>query len=323
VISLMNNLIVEQKRNDLLTFIRRELFEKPAVRAVIAIGSVATGLARPDSGIDAVIFLEPFDLYATPAEFQWTPQDGAFHGIFVGRAGAIQFDFKRLDLAAWSRPHHVWPEPLLAELAEGWVAFDWDDAVQPLLAERTAYPGELQLERLDEALTQLDQLLQADTLEQAWTTLGPKHAHDWLHTAYVYLVQALFAPNGRWQPWRSREMSYLLGLPWLADDFADEALVALNAPTLDIEGYRLRAALLARHFRTLIDKLVQDNLYRDDLIGEAFIRRHDEPGRNWNIAERVRRHEQRQPSSWCKTPATAHNRHGLVQVGSSRRCGVA
>jgi predicted nucleotidyltransferase len=137
----MNNSIVEQKRNDLFTFIRRELFEEPTVRAVVAIGSVATGLARPDSDIDAALFLEPFDLYSAPAEFQWTPQDGAFHGIFVERGGAVQFDFKRLDLAEWSKPHHVWPEPLLAELAEGWVAFDRDGTVQPLLPSAPHIPA--------------------------------------------------------------------------------------------------------------------------------------------------------------------------------------
>jgi hypothetical protein len=45
----MTNPVVDQKRNELLTYIERELVDEPAVQAVIAIGSVATGLARADS----------------------------------------------------------------------------------------------------------------------------------------------------------------------------------------------------------------------------------------------------------------------------------
>ena len=105
----MTNMIIEQKRNELMIFIQQEVINEPAVQAVVAIGSIATGLARPDSDIDAVVFLDPVDLYAIPAEFQWRPEDGSFHGIFTEVEGAVQFDFKRLDLAEWSRPGFDWP----------------------------------------------------------------------------------------------------------------------------------------------------------------------------------------------------------------------
>jgi hypothetical protein len=109
----------------------------------------------------------------------------------------------------------------------------------------------------------------------------------------VYLVQALFALNRRWQPWRSREMSYLLRLPWLPDGFAEDVLVLLNAPAHDYSGYQLRGATLAGYFQAVMDKLVQDKCYTGDPVSEAFIRRHDEPGRDWNIVEWVRLHQQR------------------------------
>ena len=65
-----------------MAFIERELVPEPAVQAVIGIGSIASGLARPDSDIDTIIFLDPFDWYILPAEFKWRPADGSFHSIF-------------------------------------------------------------------------------------------------------------------------------------------------------------------------------------------------------------------------------------------------
>ena len=62
------NQIVEQKRHQILGFIEAHLAPYPEVQAVIVTGSVATGLARPDSDIDAVIFLNPLELYVVPAD---------------------------------------------------------------------------------------------------------------------------------------------------------------------------------------------------------------------------------------------------------------
>ena len=99
-----------QKRKDLTTFIQREMIPEPSIQGVVVIGSVATGMARPDSDIDAFVFLDPFDPYAVPAEFKWLPDQGTFHGIFSAVKNAIQFDFQRFDLQQWSSPSHVWPE---------------------------------------------------------------------------------------------------------------------------------------------------------------------------------------------------------------------
>lgn len=288
----MTNPIIEQKRNELLTFIQQEVIDEPAVQAIIAVGSITTGLARPDSDIDAVVFLDPFDPYAIPAEFQWRPE-GSFHSIFVDIERAIQFDFKRLDLAEWSQPAFEWPEPLRAELNAGWLAFDRPGTIKELIAERTAFTDVIRQAHLDEALVQLDQLLAGDTAQRTWETLGPIIAHDRLNAAYDQLAQALFAYNRRWRPWRSREISSLLQLPWLPEQFTDQILTALNAPSLDHEGFITRVTVLTGFFEELVARLISDGLYGQDAIGEAFIRQHNEPGRSWNIEEWTRIHRQR------------------------------
>jgi hypothetical protein len=126
-----------------------------------------------------------------------------------------------------------------------------------------------------------------------WETLGPIIAHDRLNAAYDELVQALFAYNRRWRPWRSRETSSLLQLPWLPEQFTDQVLIALNAPSLDHEGFMSRVTVLTGFFEELIARLIADGLYGQDAISEAFIRQHNEPGRSWNIKEWTRIHHQR------------------------------
>jgi hypothetical protein len=281
-----------QKRRDLTAFVQRVLAPEPAVRAVIAIGSVATGRARPDSDIDAVLFLDPYDVFIVPAEFKWCPADGSFHSIFedLRAQGAIQIDFFRLHLARWADPAYDWPEGRQAELAAGWTAFDRSGRASALIAERTAYTDEIRIARLDEAILWLEQHLADDRPSRNWETLGPIIAHDRLHAAYEYLVQGLFAYNYCWRPWRNRQMSALLALPWLPEQFADRVLPALNAPSLDEAGYRARVDALRGLVGVLVERLIRDGLYGSDPGGEAFVRSHDEPGRAWNMDEWNARH---------------------------------
>lgn len=181
------------------------------------------------------------------------------------------------------------------ELAEGWIAFDRVGAVSQLIATRTAYSDQIRMERLDEALVWLDQHLKWDDPQELWQSLGPAIAHDRLHAAYDYLVQALFAYNRRWRPWRNREMSYLLKLPWLPDEFAQRVLTALNAPGHDYAGYYARFTMLRTLFDEVRAQLVQAGLYApDDPVGEAFVRRAEEPGRAWNMDEWNAVHRNRQ-----------------------------
>lgn len=280
----------EQKRRELLAFVQREVVTEPVVQGVVVVGSVAVGTARLDSDIDAVVFLEPLDLYAVPAEFQWRPEDGTYHPISVAVEGAIQFDFKRLDLAEWSKPTREWPETLLAELSAGWVVYDPDGRIGRLVLERTKYSDEIRQARLDEALIQLDQLLDTFRAERAWAMLGPANAHARLHAAWDHLVQAIFAYNRHWRTWRSRELSYLLRLPWLPDDLEGQMLGAMNALSETEEGYCRRLEVLQSLFDQVISKCQEDGLYGPNAVGEAFVRRNDEPGRSWNIAEWSKRH---------------------------------
>lgn len=287
----MTEAILEKKRQELLTFVQQEVVQEPAVQAVIAIGSLAMGAPRPDSDIDAVVFLDPFDLYAVPAEFQWRTADGSFHDIFVDVDDAVQFDFKRFDLAEWSLPAVVWPEPLRAELNAGWIAFDRHGLVHPLITERTSYPDSLRLERLDHAVIQLDQLLSDPKVWRSWAYLGALIAHDRLHAAYAELVSALFAYNRRWRPWRSREMSALVQLPWLPSQFHEHSLLALNAPGVDVQGFEARVNVLRLLFDELLGQLQRDGVYGNNPTSEAFIRQYREPGRG-NLEDWTRRHRQ-------------------------------
>lgn len=58
-----------EKRTALLNFVDSVLAPEPAIQAVVGIGSIASGLARPDSDIDAVALFDPLDPYIVPAEF--------------------------------------------------------------------------------------------------------------------------------------------------------------------------------------------------------------------------------------------------------------
>jgi hypothetical protein len=279
----------EVKRRDLEIFIERVLKPEAAVQAVIGIGSIASGQARPDSDIDAIVFLEPFDWYIIPAEFIWRPSDGTFHTIFtpeedVQREG-IQLDLKRLDLRLWSSPNFLWSEPSRAELANGWIAFDRSERVTELIAKRIAYPETLRVERLDDSITWLDQHLGEDGPQVRWQSLSPLAAHDRLQAAYSHLVRGLFAYNRRWLPYRDREMEALLELPWLPDDFAERLPAATHAPSLDYEGYLARAEAIRSLANDLTARLTADGDYSNVPAEQAFIRSHDEPGYAWNMDE--------------------------------------
>lgn len=146
-----------RKRDQLVAFIDRKMAPHAAVQAIVAFGSVATGTARPDSDIDAYVFMEPLDAYLVPAESVWRERDDTFHSIFsddssLGEDG-VQLDFHRVDLAVWREPDFAWPEHARAELADGWVAFDRHGAVAPLVTARTTYPDDARLHAIDEAVT--------------------------------------------------------------------------------------------------------------------------------------------------------------------------
>ena len=287
------NPATKRKRTELSRFIQQEVIPETSVQGVVVIGSVAKGIARADSDIDAVLFLKPFDLYAIPAEFKWRFDDRSFHGIFREVENSIQLDCKRLDLQEWSKAAHVWPESLCAELSEGWLAFDRHDQIRKLILERTCFSDEIRQERLDDAIVRLDWLLNNATTERTWETLGAAVAHYRLHSAYDYLVQALFAYNRRWRTWHSREISDLLNLSWLPGQFDEQLLLATNALSLSKDGYQERVTLLQQFFNELVTRCQQDRTYGGDAVSEAFIRQHDEPGRNWNMDEWNKKHQER------------------------------
>lgn len=275
----------EQKRKQLQQFIADVLAGETAVKGVVAIGSMATGHMTPQSDIDAIIFLDPFDYYIVPAEAIWQPDEDTFYSIFNEQVNGIPVDFARLNWQQWASPEFVWPEGRKAELSMGWIAYDPDGAVKNLIKQRTAYPDDLRLERLDEAIVWLDQHLNNETPQQIWQALGPVIAHDRLEAAYHFLVQALFAYNRQWQPWRNREMQTLLKLAWLPHEFEERVLTAANAPNLENDGYMARVQALSDLFADLLSQLVANGDYSNTPIDQAFIRSSEEPGRAWNMDE--------------------------------------
>jgi nucleotidyltransferase-like protein len=287
------NPATNRKQTELSRFIQQEIIKETSVQGVVVIGSVAKGIARADSDIDAVVFLEPFDLYAIPAEFKWRSDDGTFHGIFSEVENSIQLDLKRLDLQEWSKSTYVWPESICAELNEGWLAFDRNSHIQKLVAERTYFDDEIRQKRLDNAIVHIDWLLRDSTVEQTWELFGATIAHYRLHSAYDYLTQALFAYNRRWRTLRSRELSDLLKLPWLPEKFDEQLIFATNALSVTKDGYHERVTILHHFFNELVTKCQQDGIYSGDAVSEAFIRQHDEPGRNWNMEEWNNKHRER------------------------------
>jgi predicted nucleotidyltransferase len=277
----------QEKRAQFLTFLERVLLPETAVQAAVGIGSIATGRMRPDSDIDIVLFLDPYDLYIVPAEAIWLAADDSFHSIFSEDEAiqqGLQLDFMRFNWQQWRDPAFVWPEERLAELASGWIAYDRYGDVTRQIEQRSAYPDDVRQARLDEAITWLDQHLGWGSPQTNWEALGPAIAHDRLQAAYHYLVDGLFAYNRRWRIWRNRQMSGLLQLPWLPAGLADDILLLANAPSLDHVGYLARVEKLTAYFEAFQQQLIADGDYKEP-VGEAFIRSSEEPGRAWNMAE--------------------------------------
>lgn len=277
----------QEKRAQFLEFMEKVLLPETAVQAAIGIGSIATGRMRPDSDIDIILFLAPFDLYIVPAEAYWLAADDSFHSIFSEDETVqqgLQLDFMRYDWQQWQDPTFAWPEERLSELASGWLAYDRHGEVTRQIQQRSIYPDALRQARLDEAITWLDQHLGWGSPESNWAALGPAIAHDRLQAAYHYLVDGLFAYNRCWRIWRNRHMSGLLQLPWLPEGLADEILLVANAPGLDHAGYQTRVEKLAHYFDAFQQQLIADGDYAEP-VDEAFIRRSEEPGRAWNMTE--------------------------------------
>ena len=279
----------ERKRDQLRFFVEQVLVPEPAVQGVVGIGSIGTGRMRPDSDIDAIVFLEPMDWHVIPGEFIWRPSDGTFHSIFTDdalvRSEGVELDCQRLDLRQWASAEFEWPEGRRAELVQGWAVFDREDRIGLLIHERTTYPELLRQRRLDEAVTWLDQHLGEDGPQVRWQSLGPQIAFDRLGAAYHYLVAALFAYNRAWRPWRNRQMESLLKLSWLPDRFEDRVLLAANGQGFDEDAYMARVQAMTGLFGDLLNRLVADGFYTEEPIGQAFVRSHDEPGFAWSMDE--------------------------------------
>ncbi len=119
----------QEKRARFLHFMEKVLLPETAVQAAIGIGSIVTERMRPDSDIDIILFLNPYDLYIVPAEAIWLEADDSFHNIFSKDEAiqqGLQLDFTRYSWQQWRDPDFVWPEERLSELASGWNMTEWN-----------------------------------------------------------------------------------------------------------------------------------------------------------------------------------------------------
>ena len=281
----INTTVIEQKQRQLKQFIEQVLAPETAVIGVVGIGAVVDGQVQPDSDINFVAFLNPLDHFIVPAEAIWQPENNTFYSIYDDTVEGIAFNCLRLDWSEWQNEAFVWPEAMKAELQQGWIAYDPNKRLAQLIASRIHYREDIRLARLDDSLIQLDSYLAENKPEKSWQIMGPLLAHARLHTAYDYLIQALFAYNRCWRPQRNRETAMLLTLSWIPSDFVDQCLIAMNAPALDYEGYMTRVNILQTLFKKLIEALINSGDYSYTPVDQALIRRLDEPGRSWNLSE--------------------------------------
>jgi len=287
----MQTEVTLQKRQQLTDFIDRFLKPEPALHAVVGVGSIAFGTMRPDSDIDAVLFWEPVDYYVVPSEFVWDPKSNTYHTIFEPDIEGIQFDFHHFDLKTWSDPKIAWSEGQCAGFVDSWMAYDRDGSVAQLFKQRTTYTESIRLRHLDRAV--LDMQLIRNDPTKLWESLGAAMAFDRVQSAYDALVGGLFAYNRRWRPWRLREMTYLLALPWLPLDFSTKVVQALNGPSMDAEGFHQRFAAIRDFGDELLTQLGDEAAYGADPIWEAFARNYDQPGYAHNMDDWHTEHSKR------------------------------
>jgi hypothetical protein len=287
------NAIVTTKKRQLTRLINGVLRPSPSVVGVLCVGSVAIGSPRVDSDIDALVFLDPFALSVVPGEFAWSPRDGSFRSIFAEDRpdDAIQFDLTRLAFRTCCSARYRWQEGRLHELSAGWIAYDPRGAIAELVRCKTRYTDRDRLPRLDQSLLQLEQLLKWTDARIPWHYQGERTAQDRLNAAYEYLVEALFALNRQWRPWRSRQTKPLLSLGWLPKGFANSFTSVCTTPCSGFEGYKDRYYRLQGALGEMVREISRDPKYQPEPISAAFVRTHRQLGYASNMERWNRRHQ--------------------------------
>jgi hypothetical protein len=287
----------ESKRRDLLLVVQRLLAPEACVKGVLAVGSVATGHARPDSDIDVIVFMDPVDHHVVPTEAIWCPWDGSFHSIFVKddriRKDGIQLDVMVRSLQKWQAVDFEWPDEDKAGLAQAWIAYDPEGRIRALIDSRTAYSDAIRQRRLDAAVVDFDEALKGD-LYGLYERIGPVRAFGRLSNAFDAFVELLFAYNRRWRFLKKRELEYIETLPWVPDNFPTRLLSTMSARVADPEAaFRERAEAIRSLYAEVLVRLKREGVYRNEPVREAFMRLFDDPGRSWNLDEWGAKHRTR------------------------------
>jgi hypothetical protein len=74
-------------------------------------------------------------------------------------------------------------------------------------------------------------------------------------------------------------------LRWLPGEFEAQLLKLTNALIENKQGYLARAKSLKYCYEEVVAVCQQDGIYGKNAVDEAFIRLHDEPGRDWNMGD--------------------------------------
>ena len=267
-------------------FVRRHL-DRPHVAGVAVVGSVATGEARPDSDVDAYVFLDRDDPWLVPAEAIWVEADDTFHSIFADdpavESVGLQVDLHRLSPGQWHNSFS-WPELMMCELQDAWWIRGRPELAR-LVEDRITMPAQLRRDRVDRAVIDAAGLIPEDP-ESTWARLGEAEAVDRLQAGFEALVALQLARRARWLPHRGRLLRTALRLPGVAtcQDWQQAAIQGAGW-----NGYLQRAELLSRLLQDQVHDLAHEADWSPDPVSGAFRRVHDESGRAWNLAEWNRR----------------------------------
>ena len=257
----------EKRAAELLdALIEQHLLPVDSFIGAVLIGSRAHGEERPESDIDVVLIFEEVDERVIPGEFVWVPETNSFHSIFdidADGVSAIQVDAigRRLSWLEFSEME--WPEGLRHDLSAGPVLVERRRDVSGVIAARTAYPEELRIERLAEAVGWAEYHLKGWRLEGWIERGGWLCANDQVDAAFEQLISALHAYNRTWLPWRYRRLLSALRLPWLPPDFAGHVEALRRSSADDPESLRTRASHVATPLRELLERADNDGLTPD------------------------------------------------------------
>lgn len=259
--------------------VTRLLADRPAVSAVLVIGSVASGQVDERSDVDLLVICRSeilplaerehllaqvgagWRFHETQANplFTEADVDGQIDGVLVtvhyqtiswietvlcqvleqGAITTIQMPFR--------------PYTLLALLQRGWLLFDQDSLVQSWREQMQPFPPLLKSNLLRFFIPRLEEHT-GELIATAERDIGPRAFLFHLNWAVDALIEIILAVNGVYDPAdRRTERVVLPALPRVPEKFLPRLTQVLQGP-FDLEGARYRAQLFAELSREVLQQ---------------------------------------------------------------------